>query len=649
MIEKAFLEIATVPFLLTLCVVLHAKYGGETESNRIFTRLVDMSAVTLLADIVANALLASQAPALACRAALAVYYMFAAISPYYSFLYCLCFLDKEHRVARDLMRFILFVAVGFHLLNIALPFVPTRGTEDMLARSLLYALVTFGPAALYMGLGTYFLFTEKGTSFAMQRLILGCTVAVVAAAGLLQTIVLMERRVIFMVQPMGLYALFFTLEVPVYRAIARTVKQLERAQAESRRAETAEKSANRAKSDFLANTSHEIRTPMNAILGMNELILRDARDAETREAAASIREAGQALLQIINDLLDISRIESGRMALHNSGYSLSRIASNLVRAAREKVAGKDIRIVEDVDDTLPDRYYGDGERLAQVFGNIVDNAAKYTDRGEIRIEVRGEPESAEPEPAESESAESGTAEPERRVKLSFAVQDTGIGVKEEEMGKIFSRFERASLDENQTIRGAGLGLNLSRTFLHMMGGEIGVASAYGKGSRFLVTLSQRVIVPAAGEIVTIRQAREQERAPEGPERRGAPVPDLAGRRVLVIDDTTVNLIVAKGFLRDTQALVETASSGEAGLETAARTKYDMILLDHQMPGMDGIETLKALRASDASASRNARVVVMTANTGPGIRARYLEQGFDDYLAKPLNQAELMQLLRHHLE
>ncbi len=399
--------------------------------------------------------------------------------------------------------------------------------------------------------------------------------------------------------------------------------------------------ANKAKSDFLAEMSHEIRTPINAVLGMNEMILRecdrngsmfpaDQEDAfrSISACAANIENAGKNLLSIINDILDFSKIESGRMEIAEGRYELSSllndVSSLIAFRAREK--GLEFRI--DADQMIPDALYGDIIRVRQVITNLLSNAVKYTDRGSIGLEVRSE---------EKEYTAGGP------VTLRFTIRDTGIGIREEDIPKLFTKFQRVDLDRNSTVEGTGLGLAITRSLLEMMGGSIQVESEYGKGSVFTVLLPQTVIscepmgsiTPAADKAGAGTAAyRESFRAPEA--------------RILVVDDTRMNIEVATGLLKKTGVRADTAQSGPEALEKLQANAYDAVLMDQRMPGMDGTEVLHRLRAMKGTPNEKTPVVCMTADAVIGARERYTAEGFDDYLPKPVSGGTLEKILLKYL-
>ena len=395
--------------------------------------------------------------------------------------------------------------------------------------------------------------------------------------------------------------------------------------------------ANQAKSRFLADMSHEIRTPINAVLGMNEMILRESSLAGTGETsgneafsniiscARNIESAGNSLLSIINDILDFSRIEAGRMDITPGEYALGSMLGDLYSMVFFRAQEKGLEFTVDVEASIPDRLFGDEMRVRQVITNLLVNAVKYTVHGSIRMTVRGE-------------TEKGTA-PGKPIRLIIAVQDTGIGIRPEDIDKLFLKFQRLDLDRNSTVEGTGLGLAITQQLLDLMGGSIDVQSEYGKGSVFTVTIPQTIVSPdPTGGFRAQSWIRQQESWEPGGTFQ-AP-----GTRLLVVDDTRMNLTVVLGLLRHTKMQIDTALSGEEAVEAAKTTAYDVILMDQRMPRMDGSEALHAIRKQEDGLNRNTPVICLTADAIMGARDRYIAEGFTDYLTKPIDSQALERML-----
>lgn len=403
--------------------------------------------------------------------------------------------------------------------------------------------------------------------------------------------------------------------------------------------------SNEAKSEFLANMSHEIRTPINAVLGMNEIILRESRQArdrlpEPREAvqgvfadicnyAVNIQSAGNNLLSIINDILDFSKIEAGKLEIAEGQYRLSSVLNDVSNMIAFKARDKGLDFRVHVEDTLPDCLYGDEVRVRQIVTNVLNNAVKYTREGSVSLTVCG--------------AWKDTARPGGAIDLKIVVEDTGVGIRQEDIGRLFEKFERADLRHNSTVEGTGLGLAITRNLLDMMGGSIDVQSVYGEGSVFTIVLPQKAV--GTEPIGNFREKfmHSQEETTIYKESFHAPQ-----ARILVVDDTRMNLTVVVNLLKKTGIGIDTADSGEEAVHLSRSRRYDVILMDQRMPGMDGTEAMRRIREQTGGVNRETPFICLTADAVSGARERYLAEGFTDYLTKPIDSRALEQALIRHL-
>ena len=385
------------------------------------------------------------------------------------------------------------------------------------------------------------------------------------------------------------------------------------------------KKANEAKSAFLSSMSHEIRTPINAVLGMDEMILRETEDENIRKYAFTIQNAGQTLLALINDILDFSRIEAGKQELIPVEYDLSSMITDLINDVRPRAEKKGLALNVSVDRNIPYLLYGDEIRIKQVILNILTNAAKYTEKGSINFST------------EFERADS------THIRLLVHVRDTGIGIKPEDIEKLFKPFERVDEERNRNIEGTGLGLSITRQLLELMGSSLQVESEYGKGSDFWFSLLQET---RSDKPVGDIQSRFEESVKNLKKyKESFTAPDC---RIIVVDDTKTNLEVICGLLKKTKLRIDTADSGYEFLKKSAETCYDAILLDHRMPGMDGIETLHAMKQEKDNPNLKTPCIALTANAVHGARELYIGEGFDDYLTKPVNPEKLEAMLIEYL-
>lgn len=394
---------------------------------------------------------------------------------------------------------------------------------------------------------------------------------------------------------------------------------------ELRKAKEMADTANRAKSDFLANMSHEIRTPINAVVGMNEMIIRESKEEGIKEYAYNIQNASKTLLTLINDILDLSKIEAGKMEIVKDRYFLSSVLNGVVNMIQLKAGQKNLNFHVEVDKTIPDELYGDEIRIRQVMVNLLNNAVKYTKEGSVWFKI-------------------GKEElPDNRLLLKITVKDTGIGIKQEDMGKLFEGFERLDKKQNRNVEGTGLGLPITAKIVDLMQGELKVESVYEEGSTFTASFPQEIIQPEEigdfeekyhAYIQSLKTYKEIFRAPDA--------------EVLVVDDNEMNLFVFESLLKETQIKVTRCTGGEACLEVVKEKRFDVIFLDHMMPGLDGIETLKRMKQMEDYPSKDTPVVALTANAIVGVREMYIAEGFDDYLSKPVTGGELEKMLQKYI-
>ena len=382
--------------------------------------------------------------------------------------------------------------------------------------------------------------------------------------------------------------------------------------------------ANEAKSVFLANMSHEIRTPINAILGMNEMILRENRNEQIEEYAKNIRSAGNSLLYLVNDVLDISKIESGKLEIMENVYELSSFIHDCYNMVAEKAEKKGLELTVSCNSQLPSKLKGDESRLRQVVTNILSNAAKYTEKGSITLSFDSQYQDG-------------------KMMLVINVQDTGIGIRKENLEKLFTQFTRFDMEKNRNIEGTGLGLSLAKRLTDLMQGKIEVQSIYGVGSSFTVTIPQQVV--DAEPIGDFQQKYSSIADKAGKYHQSFEAPDA---KILVVDDSIVNLKVIVNLLKSTKINVDTASGGRQCLEMVSQIAYDLIFMDHMMPEMDGIETFAEMRKLENSLNKNTPVIMLTANAVTGVREQFLQEGFTDYLSKPVSGDTLENMILKYL-
>ena len=404
----------------------------------------------------------------------------------------------------------------------------------------------------------------------------------------------------------------------------RLVKFLEATTTELEQMAAAANAANKAKSEFLSSMSHEIRTPINAVLGLDEMILRETKDANIKEYASNIQSSGKVLLSLVNNVLDFSKIEAGKMEIIEADYDLSSMINDILNMILPRAKKKNLELVVNIDPTMPYRLNGDENRIKQCVINILTNAVKYTNEGFIVLNIGWE------------------KRDDLSITMNISVSDTGIGMKSEDLPRLFSPFERMEEMRNRSIEGTGLGLNIVKKLLFLMDSQLNVKSEYGKGSEFSFSLSQKIVDWAAMGNFNERHKQNIEQK-EYQESFQAPTASI-----LVVDDISVNLSVICGLLKKTRIQIETASSGKEFIEKARHTKYDILFVDHQMPEMDGVEAYHLLNDCPDNACEQTPAIALTANAVSGARENYIKEGFTDYLSKPVASEELEKMIVKYL-
>ena len=630
---NVWIEATMLPFLGVLAAFLFVRYRTNAEINRRFRYLALTTFLATLLEVSSTLLVDGWSQShylnLFVRT---IYYVAINVNTYHLMRYVEAYVKVDSPKFDKFNRVLLassFVVLALNVMPFCYGFFFIITADGGLIRGPYNSLWRSVYVLYFIAMATWLQLTHKQYYTAKSQFvvmnILGATLIV---SYIVQYMIVRTILITYAVQAMIVFVTFFYYEAPSYRSMLTIEKDLEEARIRAEHSTQITNAANRAKSDFLANNSHEIRTPMNAILGMNEMILKETRDPSIHEASMDIRRAGNHLLSIINNILDISKIESGKMELYNADYHLWNMLKDIEESNYEVVHDKGLELAVNVDKTLPEHLYGDEDHIRQVIMNLIDNAVKYTKHGTITLSVTGK------------------MRPHNRVKLTFAVKDTGIGIRQDDLKKLFRSFERVNLNETQSIQGAGLGLTLVRYLMELMGGSVWAESEYGKGSIFTVELTQQLA--QEGFTGTIEEYEASQKAapsqPEQDDNRPFTCPDA---KILIVDDTPVNLVVAKGMLAESKAQVNTCEGGEECLDLLKTEHYDIIFLDHKMPGLDGIETLRRAKELDGP-SRLSVYIALTANSGTGLREEYISYGFNDYMPKPIKSDAIRKILARYL-
>ncbi|MCH5338798.1 MAG: response regulator [Acetatifactor sp.] len=601
--------------ILLMALFYYSAKREQGHFHRIFSLLLILTEVYFAIDIKSVHILhgTTEVDPTVFRLVLFAYYSMVVILTYVAFLYVVSLIKENYQEFR-IKGYRWCIPMVVALVSLALT--PFQVKESSVGKY----ISSTGVACTYVAIGIYiltvfglFIKYWKGINRKKRQIIFG--VALVMAFCVLCQAYIHAAAVTAFAVTVLVMGLYLCEESPDVRLIQALQKEKARADA-----------ANSAKSAFLANMSHEMRTPINAIMGMNEMILRETREEGTKEQAIDIRNAAQILQSLINDVLDLSKIESGKMEIIPVEYQLSSLINDLINMATIRAKAKNLELKVEVDPELPSVYFGDDVRIRQVLMNLLTNAVKYTNEGSVTLTVKR------------------TLVLDGLAILTFSVTDTGVGIKQEDMEKLYAAFERIEEENHRNEEGTGLGMSISTSLLELMGSKIQVESEYGKGSRFFFNLDQRILDPTP--IGDFHESIKQLSKDYSYDARFT-APDA---KILVVDDNAVNRKVFAGLLKKTKVQVTEADSGKACLELVGQQHFDLIFLDHMMPEMDGVETLQHMKELPESENQcqETPVIILTANAISGVREEYLKQGFDEYLSKPIDPIKLEAMIRDML-
>ncbi len=530
------------------------------------------------------------------------------------YLYMSRFVETKERLIRILTIFNTIVYISYAIMmivNIYTGIISWYPNPDMQwVPGPFYKTLGYGCPLLFIMTNLIILFTNIKTLPRRVFFTLLLTVIISSLGIILQSAANGSIMLTTFSGTIGVYLCYFAVENYDYDNLLSMTKELELAKIRAQESSLA-------KSSFLANMSHEIRTPMNAVLGLDEMILNTDDPVKIKEYAENIQTSGRSLLAIINDILDFSRIESGKMELVETDYHLTKMLDDMNLQFRIKAEKQGLEYKTDINENICEQLHGDDVRVRQIITNIMNNAIKYTKSGYVKIIVKG------------------TTQGDI-LTLHVTVEDSGIGIKEENIPHLFQSFERFDEMKNHTIEGTGLGLAIVKRLLDLMNGSVEVKSVYGQGSSFTIHIPQHITGPMT--ITDYRQSLKTTSNESINLTLSAPEAE-----VLIVDDNRMNLMVAKGLMERTKAKVTTATSGLECLDLMTKTRYDIIFLDHMMPDLDGIGTLKRSQILHGNLNRFTPIIALTANAMSGMREEYLKLGFTDYISKPIESDRLYDL------
>ena len=629
-------EVASTIFLVILLCFFKLQYDTNSRLNNEFRKLIWFGLIATILDVITAITIsyASVIPAGVNTILNTVYFMSVAILGYQLVYYNYLYVYKNTKTSK-IIRFnqiVVGLFAVFLIINVFSGIAFSFSEDGEYVKGPAHWVVYIS-AAYFVLCSSVIMICNLRKFRIWQRISISSFVLLQVSGIVLQMVFFPDTLLALFMSALGVMMILFTVETPDYQKLVITIDELsatkkmaEAAKEEAEKAKEIAQQANRAKSDFLANMSHEIRTPINAVLGMDEMILRESTDSKILEYASDIKQAGSMLLSLINDILDFSKIESGKMDIIPVDYDLGILLSDTIDMIRSRAEEKKLQLELNIESNTPVHLHGDEVRLRQIITNILTNAVKYTPEGIITLTVSGKKVS------------------EKAVQLYVSVKDTGIGIKEEDIGRLYDSFQRVDESRNRNIEGTGLGLSITMRLLNLMGSRLEVESAYGEGSDFYFYLEQEQLDDEIlGE--DIQKYCEKVRGEISVSTEQFYAPDA---KILVVDDNEMNLKVFSGLLKNHGMQIDTAMSGKECLARIEKNAYHMIFMDHLMPEMDGVETLRQIRELKTNRSKDAVIIILTANAVSGAREMFLEEGFADYLSKPIIAVNLEKMIQKYL-
>lgn len=611
-----YFELAATGFTAILLIYLHIEYPKASESNKIYRQWVAWILAGQIIDVIASRMTdyGYMIPPVLNILVNTLYFMVTA-GCFFSLVKYLHSLVKG-RLSDFYIRFlkVLYaIYLAFLIINIFTGWMFAFDETGTYTHGPVYFLI-YVLQILVIVLSIVLLLSYRKKLEKRQLAAIWLFMVIIVAGFVLQAGLFPKTLLVFYNFALAAMTVLFVIETPDYIKLSAALKEA----AEQRKRADA---ANQAKSNFLANMSHEIRTPMNAIIGLDEMILRETDRPKVKKFALDIRSAGNTLLSIINDILDLSKIESGKMELVPVEYDFSSVLNDIVNMTMKKAQDKGLVYELEVDPEIPSVLYGDEIRIRQIILNLTNNAIKYTAEGSVHVAVLWRKE-------------------ERR--LIVRVRDTGMGIRPEDLDRLFSSFQRLDETKNRNIEGTGLGLNITKQLAEMMGGKVSVESTYGEGSCFTAEMEQKVLSDTPIGDYTKHLSEAQNRNEEFRPQLVAP-----NARILIVDDNEMNLEVITELMGETKMKIQTALSGKECIAALEKNAFDLVFLDQMMPEMSGTDTLKIIKQKQLC--ENTPIIVLTADAIVGARDSYVKAGFTDYLSKPVMYPELEAILLKYID
>ena len=606
---NTYFQMVSLVYILFLGVLFYTREKEETAENHIFHNLIIIGIVSAIFDIasvyVGNLYPDTLLSIIVCKLYLYTLIGYCAFFTEYTFIITKSSDNKTEKLEmyNRIHKFFLLIGLLFCV------FITIFPCEVYRAENIFYSYglaVNTAYLASAISISTWIvLLTINRKRITLKRALPVLTMLVFGSLGV---IIQFNHPELLLVTTAGIFSI-----VVMYHTVFSVENPDELMMNKLRRAKEQADHANQVKTDFLSNMSHEIRTPLNAILGFSQGLLEQNLDPQVKEDVEDISTAADALLEIVNEILDISKIESEKLEIVEVEYATDKVYKYLVTMTEGRIGSRDLEFDYSCDDNMPPVLFGDATRIKQVAVNLLTNAVKYTKEGFVKLRFGYEIIDTE------------------NCNLIISVSDSGIGIKKEVMNKLFSRYERFDLEKNNDIEGTGLGLSLTKKLVDMMQGKIEVESEYGKGSTFTAKIPQKI--KKASEI--------------SEETSSATTFVGHGEKILIVDDNSVNLKVAERLLKPYNLNIDMVKSGKECIsKISSGDGYDLVLLDDLMPEMSGIDTLKILKSDE---NYKTPTVILTANSESGIKQKYMNEGFDDYLGKPIDKILLEELLNKYLK